>query len=207
MKTLFPLLGFLLLFFGTGHAHEDGIQIQVIVKNHTAYPLSEGTLFIAELNQKVAINDSGSIRLNLPKKGKYHFSFASPQFRAYLDYPKRISNKKNTITIVLTEVNLGQRMQPDTAFLWDEPFFIIHGKEATPSNEKQKRFTQKYGVVFKVQDCRTNPVSFRFALEHNREVSDYLDGRYGHRWRKELSQPPFGLDLDMPLKARTSIIP
>ncbi len=189
-------------------ATEKKIVAKVIFENFTNEKFSSGEFKIFETGESFQINSEENFTIELPKKGKYQFSFQSNDFISSVYYPSRISKKKNIITIRLTELKSSNFKNENLSLsdyadlkMTDQVIlekintkklnFIIHGiNNKTPENYSE--FIEKFGIGFKTENCVVDPISFKKATENNKRIIEYLDKTYEKNWIKELPTKPFG---------------
>lgn len=161
-----------------------------------------GEFIIVETNERIKVSGTESFNITLPKRGKYEFGFFTNDFTAYTDYPSRITERKNTITIRLMEKNLVTFPMNLETNLTDEQIeqriadgtlnFIINGIDNTiPDGYVQ--FREKYGIGVIKENCVIDPYTFKNTRENNQMICVYLNKKYGEDWLKELSTKPFGI--------------
>ncbi|SNR35023.1 FEKKY domain-containing protein [Lutibacter flavus] len=189
-------------------ASEKKIVATVIFENFANEKFSSGEFKIFETGETFQINSMENFTVELPKKGKYRFSFYSNDYISYVYYPSKISEKKNIITIRLTELKSSNFKNENLSFsdyadlkMTDQVIlekintkklnFIIHGIiNNTPENYSE--FIEKFGIGFKTKNCVVDPISFKKATENNKRIIEYLNKTYGNDWIKELPTKPFG---------------
>lgn len=209
MKTVISLL-IAVLFCSSVFSYP--ITATIIFENHTDNTSISGMFYIAETNQSLEINSLDRFSIELPKKGKYHFSFHSEDVNAFITYPVRMTKRKNTITIRLeskitdyqTSTALVSFRKKDISNFSIEQIeeglengiinFIVHGLVVLNPNTV-KAFKRKYGVGFISENCVVDPISFRVAMDNNKKIADYLTSKFGDDWKNELPTQPFGLPL------------
>ncbi len=191
---------------------EEGkeLSVAVVFENGSGKAFKGGVFYIPETGEKFDVDKAEPFSIRLPEKGKYSFSFSAAGYIASMDYPSRITKKKNTVTIRLVEKNawipvgskypypLGQITD-----LTDEQIeqcitdgnlnFIIHGIDGSiPVGFEE--FKEKYRIGLVKENCVIDPLSFKRATENNQMISAYLTRRYGDHWLDELPGKPLGLN-------------
>jgi hypothetical protein len=207
MKKLILIL-IVIFSINSSIASEKKIKAKVIFENFTSEKFSSGEFKIIETGETIQINSEENFTIELPKKGKYQFSFYSNDYISYVYYPSRISEKKNTITIRLTKQkssNLKNEYLIYTEYVdlkmtnqvilerinTKKLNFIVHGiQNNTPENYSE--FIEKYGIGFKTENCVVDPISFKKATENNKRIIEYLNKTYGKEWIEQLPTRPFG---------------
>lgn len=192
----------------TSIASEAKIVATVKFENFTNEKISSGEFKIFETGETFQINSEENFTIELPKKGKYQFSFYSNDYISYVYYPSRISEKNNTITIRLSKKKSSHLKNEYLSYseyadlkMTDQVIlerintkklnFIVHGiHNNTPENYSE--FIEKFGIGFKTENCVVDPISFKKATENNKRIIEYLDKYYGKDWVKELPIKPFG---------------
>ena len=189
-------------------ASEKKIVANVIFENFTNEKFTSGEFKIFETGETFQINFMENFTVELPEKGKYQFSFYSNEYISYVYYPVKITEKKNIITIRLTELKSSNFKNENLSFydyadlkMSDQVIlekinnkklnFIIHGiNNNTPENYSE--FMEKFGIGFKTENCIVDPISFKKATENNKRIIEYLNKTYGNDWKNELPIKPFG---------------
>lgn len=70
--------------------------------------------------------------------------------------------------------------------------FIIHGIDNKIPRE-YLNFKEKYGIGLIIENCATDPFSFKRATKNNQRISEYLNKKYGKDWLDELPSKPYGI--------------
>ena len=190
-------------------ASEKEIIAGVVFENTTGKIFTTGSFYITETNKKLEITKLENFKITLPAKGKYIFSFSTPDFTAYTIYPAVINDRKNTITVRLVEkkelvsttASFSKPFTTNTA-LTDEQIeqqiaagqvcFIMYGI-ANSIPDEYIAFQKKYGISLKKENCVLDPLSFKRTTENNRIIANYLNNKYGNGWMLDLTVKPFGL--------------
>jgi hypothetical protein len=191
------------------NASDKKIIAEVVFENTTGKTFSSGSFYITETNKRLEINTLENFKITLPSKGKYIFSFSSPDFTAYTSYPAVINDRKNTITVRLVE----KKELVSTIASFSKPFttntvlteeqieqqiaagqvhFIMHGIDNSIPDEHIV-FQKKYGISLKKENCVLDPLSFKRTTENNQIIANYLNKKYGDGWLLDLDVKPFGL--------------
>lgn len=184
------------------------IEATVIFENLTEKTFISGQLTIHELNKQMEVGSLENLRILLPGKGTYQFSFESEDFTAFVFYPAKITPKHSTITIRLVEKSenrintvFGFPLNLETD-LSEEQIedrisagsinFIIHGIDSSIP-EEYVLFQEKYGIGLLKENCVIDPLSFKKASENNRMIADFLTKKYGDAWLDDLMAKPLGI--------------
>ena len=208
MKKLVLLL-LLALNVTISKASDKEIIATVVFENTTGKTFSTGEFYITETNKRIEISTLDSFKITLPEKGKYIFSFSTPDFETYTVYPVVISERKNIITIKLIDKketvrgtigfskplildSQATQEQIEQLVLAGQVYFITHGLDNSIPQEYMA-FQQKYGISLKKENCAIDPLSFKIARENNQIIANYLDSKYGKDWFLELDIKPFGV--------------
>lgn len=208
---------FLLLFFSLStliiHATEKEIVALVVFENLTDKEFTSGKFFITQVDKVLEVldvNSESGFEIVLPEKGKYKFSFYSPDFTTYTYYAARISSKNEIITIRLEEkngddfntmpsplsfnslnLNYFNNDQIEKMVEEEKINFVIHGISKSVIDFSE--FKEKYGIAFFTENCTIDPLTFMRAIEHNKRIEEFLNEKYGSEWKNYLPTKPFGL--------------
>ncbi|MCX8534597.1 FEKKY domain-containing protein [Chryseobacterium luquanense] len=60
-------------------------------------------------------------------------------------------------------------------------------------SKKHDQFKEKYGVQVVYENCVITAYMSEKAKKNNQEVAQYLTGKYGDSWKKDLKITPYGL--------------
>ncbi|MDX6748164.1 hypothetical protein SHK09_15305 [Polaribacter sp. PL03] len=196
-NILFTLI--LTLNFAVSNATDKEIIAEVVFENLTTKESISGEFYINETNEKIEIANIENFKITLPKKGKYLFRFITEDFIAFISYPRRITNKKNVITIKLMSKYYSANLETDVTNeeienrISDENVnFIMHGIDNSIPIEYLE-FKKKYGIGLIKENCVIDPISMKKARENNQRILKYLTDKYGENWLKELKSKPFGI--------------
>ncbi len=187
---LIAAFSLLLLFAFTKKNEPITVHVKMVKQSETEF--KKGILSIAETREKFEITEIKDFTFSL-QKGKYRFKFAS-ETPYRLHSPGKITKKENTITIFLGE-SKPLTQEYATAENWQQLLkenrlkFIHFG--IAPVNPKE--FYEKYGISVKNEGCVITPVTSAAAEINNRIVANYLTGKFGNEWKKDLEFLPFGL--------------
>lgn len=190
-------------------ASDKEIIAEVVFENTTGKTFNTGSFYITETNKKLEINTLESFKITLPAKGKYIFSFSTPDFTAYTIYPAVINDRKNTITVRLVEKKelvsttapFSKPFTTNTALTNEQieqqiaagqVYFVMHGIDNSIPDE-YIAFQKKYGISLKKENCALDPLSFKKTTENNQIIANYLNKKYGDSWMLDLTIKPFGL--------------
>jgi hypothetical protein len=190
-------------------ASDKEIIAEVVFENTTGKTFTTGSFYITETNKRLEINTLESFKITLPAKGKYLFSFSTPDFTSYTIYPAVINDRKNTITVRLVEKKelvstVAPFSKPFTAntalteeqikqqIVTGQVYFIMHGIDNSIPDE-YIAFQKKYGIGLKKENCVLDPLSFKRTIENNQIIANYLNNKYGNSWMLDLTVKPFGL--------------
>lgn len=181
----------LLIFFAFTKTNEPiTVQVKMVKPSETEF--KKGTLSIPETGQTFEITEVKDFTFPL-QKGKYQFKFTTDTpYR--LRAPGKITQKDHTITIFLGEPKPIMQ-EYATQENWQQLLkenrlkFIHFGIAAI----NPKEFYEKYGISVKNEGCVITPVTSSAAEINNRIVADYLTGKFGNAWKKDLEFLPFGL--------------
>lgn len=188
----------------------DQITVTIVFENHSAKTSVSGTLYIEETRQTIPFTTLNPISVILPKKGDYHIKFYSEDVDAFIAYPVKISERKNTVTVRLAhKTQMADTSTPPQRLATNDSskfsmeqmeegiskgviYFIVHG--LIPINpETTKAFEATYGIGFISENCMMDPMSYKIAMSNNKKIEEYLNLKYGKAWKKQLPTPPFGL--------------
>lgn len=200
---------FIAMTFVISKASENEIIVDIIFENLSETALKSGELYIVETDERIEIKSTESFQISLPSEGKYEFSFTTKDHVAYTYYPSMITDKNNTVTILLLDkkdviLNSDVSSFPfDTNInLTDEQIeqriangslnFIIHGIDSSIPNEFIA-FKKKYGIGITKENCVVDPLSYKKATENNYRILVYLNKQYGKEWLQELPTKPVGI--------------
>jgi hypothetical protein len=189
-------------------ASDKEIIAEVVFENTTGKTFNTGSFYITETNKRLEINTLESFKITLPAKGKYIFSFSTPDFTAYTIYPAVINDRKNTITVRLVEKKelvstTAPFLKPFTTntaltneqieqqIAAGQVYFIMHGIDNSIPDE-YIAFQKKYGISLKKENCVLDPLSLK-TTENNQIIANYLNKKYGDSWMLDLTIKPFGL--------------
>lgn len=145
----------------------------------------------------------------MPAKGKYQFSFSTPDFTAYTVYPVVINETKNTITVKLVEKKdmliatqrVSKPLSPNSnltveqieqQIIAGQVHFVMYGIDNSIPDE-YIAFQKKYGIELVKENCVIDPLSFKKATENNQIIANYLYKKYGDDWLLDLGSKPFGI--------------
>ena len=190
-------------------ASKNEIVATVVFENFTGKDFTSGKFFVTELNIIIDVNTEESFKITLPKKGKYQFGFYTEDFESHTYYPGRITSDKDIITIRLENKNgsfLSNTSDSDikskdsnlstfrrNANMFPEGMnFIFNGINNSPIDFSD--FKLKYGIGIVTKNCVADPLTFKKSLDHNRNIVNYLNEKFGDEWIKDLPAKPFGVD-------------
>ncbi|MFD0993812.1 FEKKY domain-containing protein [Tenacibaculum geojense] len=179
------------------------VSLTVKLLNTTNKEMVYGELVINELSKKVTINNTDNFTVQLPRKGKYTFNFYAPAFYTYILQPKKITSKKNVITIVLKNLDVrnsffstekvGCNKHQLATKLENEGLnftvFGIYDNNPKGLNE----FKEKYNVGVETNNCVISPDLYNKAVTRNRLIYELLTEKYGDKWLKELPVSVLGI--------------
>ncbi|MCF8714488.1 hypothetical protein JM658_06545 [Joostella atrarenae] len=177
----------------------ERVVAEVIFENITSKKSISGEFYINQTDEKIAISKIENFKITLPKKGKYQFRFDTKDFIALISYPKRITNRKNTIKIQLISkyhsAYLGLEVtdeQIENRILDENVNFIVHSIDNSIPAEYSE-FKKKYGIGLIKENCAVDPISMKNARENNQRISKYLTDKYGRIWLVGIKEKPFGI--------------
>jgi hypothetical protein len=184
-------------FFAIEVKNDNQIKLKVVFENNTFRNFKYGELEIIELNKVIEINSTDEILITLPKKGKYHFTFKTPNFKVNIEPFLKISTKNKTLKIILNDKSLyhvdklllAEQIDNENLESKIELGEINFGVNAITnnSNANYKSFEKKYGIGFVVENCVVNNIMYNKFRINNKIIIKYLNEKYGKKvWIEDL---------------------
>ena len=194
-KSFFLVL--LVAIFSFSFVERNKINVAVNFYNDQNISFTKGTLTVLDTGEKFEINNLETLNIPL-KKGKHQFHFES-ETPNYIVAPKKITIVTNQVSVFLSEkitnkdnseINSNDSIEKSEALKKPIATFIMFGI----MSHNNKKFTEKYNVDFKYENCVITGYLSKKAKKNNQRIAKILTEKYGDTWKKDLGFEPYGLE-------------
>jgi len=195
MKYSFIFLIIISFFIQSGFSQNEkkfqiSGKIDFLVGKEIIHP-EKTFIQLLPTNKVETFDKSGYFEFNDLPSGKYTLRIECFGYRR-LDTVISIqdSSVKNLSLLIIADCPVNKEVA-EIDISNNEPRLLIAGGIAPVFYEDQEEFEQKYHIKYEIYGC---VIPARECMEqYNTRIFEYLDSKYGKKWRKEVRKDVIGL--------------
>jgi hypothetical protein len=194
IKNIITYLLLLAPLFSTGQSIKSYTISGFIILALDEQPIPEATIMVAR-SKGCATNNSGKFKIKGLKSGHYKLTFSAFGYPR-LDTVLNIENSdiENFVWRVKTTCNgKYNKQQAISDIKKGKANLIVIGGIAPIIYSTDKKFRRKYKVGYNIFGCIA-PDMHDCLVMYNRTIFEYLDKKYGKKWRKDVRKDVAGLE-------------
>lgn len=156
-----------------------------------SYPVAESLIELTgKQNGLEESNDDGEFRFSDLKSGEYKIRFICSY--GELDTIIKIENEniKDLNIAFISDCEIDAEIAK-LDLKNKSPKLLIYGGIAPTEVYGQEKFEEKYGVEYFSYGCIAP--AYECVLEYNQVIFDFLTGKYGKKWRREVRKDVVGI--------------